>query len=289
MVVTAISLAVHCGRVSHIVSLRRVAFSSWDHGSARMLGSSGSSYCNLIEWNGSPVALARAVLRRQEGRKKIWEDERRAKEQGQERKRAMREEGEPRGRSCGWTIQVLGSRRWYGGMVQRLPAASVVGGRAVARWEKRRTRRGGTENARWGYRWTIGEMDGREGWMGGQAWWQQSPWVGDTRFSWVISLMRHSDLPSPPSFSLFPSLPLCPVPLFLSLALFRNLLVSRRCNPRNGSLSTELYTYTRASLYVRADGLLEKSRANASGFANHSLSRDTDPHFLHAFDTVDTG
>ena len=49
-------------------------------------------------------------------------------------------------RSCGWTIRILGSRRWYGGMVQRLPAAPVVGGRTVARWEKRQTRRGDMEN-----------------------------------------------------------------------------------------------------------------------------------------------
>lgn len=52
--------------------------------------------------------------------------------------------------------------------------------------------------------------------------------------------------------SLFLSLSPCPIP-FLSLALFRNLLVSpRRCKQEeNGSLSTELYTYTRASLCAR--------------------------------------
>lgn len=48
-------------------------------------------------------------------------------------------------------------------------------------------------------------------------------------------------------------------------------------------------TRARLSALAQADGLLEKSRTNASDFANYSLSRDTDPHFLHAFDTVDTG
>lgn len=76
-----------------------------------MLGSSGFSYCNLIEWNGSPVALSRTVLRRQEGRKKIREDERGAKEQRTETEAGDEGRGRTSSRSCGWTIRVLGSRR----------------------------------------------------------------------------------------------------------------------------------------------------------------------------------
>lgn len=41
-----------------------------------------------------------------------------------------------------------------------------------------------------------------------------------------------------------------------------------------------LYLYARLSALTRADGLPEKSRANASGAANCSLSRGTDPHFV---------
>lgn len=54
------------------------------HGSTRMLGSSDSSYCNLIEWNGSP-GCSLPVARKE--RKKIREDERKRRSQEQKRKR----------------------------------------------------------------------------------------------------------------------------------------------------------------------------------------------------------
>lgn len=98
--------------------------------------------------------------------------------------------------------------------------------------------------------------------------------------------------------SLFPSLPLCPVP---PLSFSRPLSKSPRLTPLQAEerefIDGTLYLHARLShslsfslsALARADGLLEKSRANVSGLANYSLSRDTDPHFLHAFDTVDTG
>lgn len=196
------------------------------------------------------LSRARSFAARKEGRK--FERTRgREKSEGARTETEASDEGRGRNpsRSCGWTIRVLGSRRWYGGMVQRLPAASVVGGRTVARWEKRQSRRGGTENA-------VGiPMNHR--WNG-----RTRRVEGGTSLVAAITVSgRHAllvgyqpDEALRPSLatlflSLFPSLPMFPV--FLSLALFRNLLVSRRCKPRNGSLSTELYTYTRASLCAR--------------------------------------
>lgn len=93
--------------------------------------------------------------------------------------------------------------------------------------------------------------------------------------------------------TLFFSLPFAPSVPRAPLSFSRPLSKSPRLTPLQAEerefIDGTLYLHARVSLYARADGLLEKSRANASGFANHSLSRDTDPHFLHAFDTVDTG
>lgn len=205
-------------------------------------------YCNLIEWNDTHFS-AKKKGNSSEDEEVEWE-----------RKQALRENGERTSNyhRVGGRSWVLESRRWYEGTVQQLPAASVVGGRTVARWRERRTRGRGTVNdggdadelsAEW--------TSGMRGW-GGQAWWQQSPWVGDMRFSWVISLMRHSDLPSLPP-SLFRSLchPFPPLPFLLSSSLsFSHPLskspsrsMSLQVEPEgNRSLSTELYIYTRTSL-----------------------------------------
>lgn len=254
-------------------------------------GNSGFSYCNLIEWNDT-LFSSKKKGNSSENEEVEWE-----------RKQALRENGERTSNNhrVGGRSWVLESRRWYEGTVQQLPAASVVGGRTVARWRERRTRGRGTVNdggdadelsAEW--------TNGMRGW-GGQAWWQQSPWVGDMRFSWVISLMRHSDLPSlPPSLSLplppvhSPSLSSLsrPLSLFLSSSFeisFSFHVVASRAGGEQEFIDGTLYLYARTSLCSPELTGPWKNLGRMLLTSNYSFYlMILTCNFLCAFDAVDT-